>query len=71
MYQKFSTSLLTHYSSPLTTLILMDLMIKMKLALTMSLMIIELLFYDGFPALLTVPLTVRVSDLSHPYQNKF
>ena len=46
-------------------------MIKMKLALTMSLMIIELLFYDGFPALLTVPLTVRVSDLSHPYQNKF
>jgi len=33
----------------------MTLMIKTKLALTKSLMIIELLFYDGFPTVLVVP----------------
>jgi len=55
MYQKVSTSPLTDCYSPLTTLILTALMIKMKLALTKSVMIIVLLFYDGFLALLVAP----------------
>ena len=55
MYQKVSTSPLTHYYSPITTLTLMALMIKMKLALTKSLMIIVLLFYDSFLAFLVAP----------------
>ena len=55
MYQKVSTSPLTHCYSPLTTLILTALMIKMKLALTKSVMIIVLLFYDSFLAFLVAP----------------
>jgi len=55
MYRKVSPSPLTHYYSPFTTFILMALMIQTKFALTKSLMTIELLFYDVFPALLTTP----------------